>query len=231
MQPSAVIITIDGPAGVGKSTVAHGLARRLGLDYLDTGAMYRAAALVAIEQGIDPHDGRALADAVTEAGLLFDFAACPPRMMLGSRDVSARIREADVSALVSAVAASGELRAALVAQQRRIGADHPRLVTEGRDQGSVVFPEAPLKLYLSADVGVRARRRADQIRAAGRAADEEQVAREIHARDQRDASRDEGPLIRPADAVEIDTSDRAAEEIVDELEALSRRRFPEAAFT
>ena len=193
----SVIITIDGPAGVGKSTVAHRLARRLGLDYLDTGAMYRAAALVAIEQGIDPHDGPAVAAALEQVDLHFDFSGDPPPIMLGPRSVGERIRDADVNAIVSAVAAQPDVRAVLVARQRAVAADHPRLVTEGRDQGSVVFPEAGLKLYLNAEMRVRAQRRADQLRASGRDADDERVASEIDARDRHDASRENSPLITP----------------------------------
>ena len=130
-----VIITIDGPAGTGKSTVAHLLAVRLGLDILDTGAMYRAVALIAIEHDIDAHDGAALAAAVQAADLHFDFRIDPPPMMLGDRDVSRRIRDSDVSDIVSIVAAHRVLRSELVEQQRRVAERHPRLVTEGRDQG------------------------------------------------------------------------------------------------
>ncbi|MHC4428716.1 MAG: (d)CMP kinase [Planctomycetota bacterium] len=225
-----MIITIDGPAGVGKSTVAHKLAHRLGLDFLDTGAMYRATALVALEEGIDPHDGPGVAAAIERADMHFDFGTDPPRIMLGSRDVSVRIRDADVNVNVSAVAAQPEVRAALVARQRAVAEEHPRLVTEGRDQGSVVFPDARLKLFLSADVQIRAQRRADQLRDSGRHADNARVAEEIQARDRRDSAREDSPLVKPQDAVEIDTTDRSADQVVDEAVALSRDAFPEAGF-
>ena len=225
-----MIITIDGPAGTGKSTVAHLLARRLGLDFLDTGAMYRAAALVAIERGIDPTDGPALAAAVRAADLHFDFEVDPPRVMLAERDVSGRIRAVDIAETVSIVAGRGELRQVLVEEQRRIARGHPRLVSEGRDQGSVVFPEAPLRFYLDADVEVRAGRRASQLGEAGIEVDPRRVAQEITDRDRLDASRRDGPLVRPPGAIEIDTSHRTAEEVVDALEAIARERLPEAGF-
>lgn len=228
-QPG-VIITIDGPAGTGKSTAAHLLARRLGMDCLDTGAMYRAAALVALEQNIDPADGPRLAEALGRARLRFDWDADPPRMMLGDRDVSARIRELDVGAVVSVVAAQTAVRAVLVEQQRRIAAAHPRLISEGRDQGSVVFPDAGLRFYLDADVDVRAGRRTSQLAEGGRTVDPKRVASEIVERDKLDASRSDGPLIRPRGAVEIDTGRLSVEEVVDVLERISRDRFPDAGF-
>lgn len=226
-----VIITIDGPAGTGKSTVAHRLAKRLGLEFLDTGAMYRAAALVAIEQNIDPQDAAALAEAVAASDLRFDWSADPPRPMLGDRDVSERIREMDVSEIVSLVAAGREVRRVLVDHQRRIAREHPRLVSEGRDQGSVVFPDAALHFFLDADLDVRASRRASQLGQAGRAVDHHRVVRDIVQRDRLDAGRADGPLVRPAGAVEIDTGDRNAEQVVDALESVARSRLPDSGFT
>jgi cytidylate kinase len=229
-RPS-VIITIDGPAGTGKSTVAHRLAKRLGLEFLDTGAMYRAAALVAIEQEIDPEDAAALAQAVAASDLRFDWSADPPRPMLGDRDVSERIRELDVSEIVSVVAARREVRRVLVNHQRRIACEHPRLVSEGRDQGSVVFPDAALRFFLDADLEVRASRRVSQLGQGGRPVDHQRVVRDIVERDRLDASRADGPLVRPAGAIEIDTGDRSAEQVVDALESVARTRLPDAGFT
>ncbi|MHC4709925.1 MAG: (d)CMP kinase [Planctomycetota bacterium] len=225
-----VIITIDGPAGTGKSTVAHLLATRLGLDFLDTGAMYRAAALVALDREIDPGDGPTLAAAVAGLDLHFDWRRDPPRIMVGDRDISRRIRDLDVAEVVSIVAAQAELRSVLVEQQRRIAADHPRLVTEGRDQGSVVFPDAGARFYLDADIEVRADRRARQLIAAGMDVDHEQIVQGIIERDRIDSSRSDGPLIRPQGAIAVDTSELTAEQVVDELEGLSRERFPDAGF-
>jgi cytidylate kinase len=223
-----VIITIDGPAGTGKSTVAHQLARRLGLDFLDTGAMYRAAALVAQRQGLDPSDGPGLAEALERADLHFDWTADPPRMMLGDEDVSDEIRTLDVSRTVSTVAAQPEVRAVLVRHQRRIAERHPRLVSEGRDQGSVVFPEASLRFYLDADVEVRAERRALQLSSAGRAIDRDRVIDDIRRRDRLDAARRAGPLVRPEGAIDIDTGLRSAEAVVKLMESVARERLPEA---
>ncbi len=223
-----VIITIDGPAGTGKSTVAHLLAQRLGLEFLDTGAMYRVAALVAIEQGIDPDDGTALAATLGAAGLGFDWATDPPTVLLGSRDVSRRIREQDVSDLVSIVAAQPELRDVLVRQQRRIAEEHGRLVSEGRDQGSVVFPDAGVRVYLDAAVEVRAERRLNQLITAGLPADRDRIVRDIRERDRRDSSRSDGPLVRPRGAVVLDTSHLTLEQVVGELERICREHFPAA---
>jgi cytidylate kinase len=229
-SPSRVIITIDGPAGTGKSTVAHLLARRLGLEFLDTGAMYRAAALIALEHNLDPDDGPAVAAAVERADMHFDWKADPPRLLLGDREVGSRIRDLDVSGIVSIVAAQGELRRVLVHQQRRIAQRHPRLVSEGRDQGSVVFPDASLRFYLDADVSVRATRRAAQLAAAGKPVDHQRVERDIEARDRLDATRADAPLVRPAGAVVIDTGLRTAAQVVDEMEAIARRELPGAVF-
>ena len=225
-----IIITIDGPAGSGKSTVAHGLAERLGLEFLDTGAMYRAAALLAIEQGVKPDDGPALAEAVRQAGLAFDWNDDPPRLLMGGRDVSRRIRDMDVSSIVSIVAAQGEVRAELVRAQRRLGEEHPRLVTEGRDQGSVVFPDAPLRFFLVAEVTVRARRRVAQLAELGSPVDETRVIDDIRERDRIDSTRADGPLTRPEGAIEIDTSNLSIEQVVGRLESIARAELAGAEF-
>ncbi len=225
-----VIITIDGPAGTGKSTVAYGLARRLGLDFLDTGAMYRAAAFLALQEGLAPNDGPAIAGTLLEADLHFDWTYRPPKVMLGDRDVSRQIRGLEVSASVSVVAAQQDVRRVLVAQQRRIAERHPRLISEGRDQGSVVFPDASLRFYLDADVSVRARRRAAQLVSAGQEIDDQQVIDDIRRRDQLDATRRDSPLVRPEGAIVVDTGERSASEVIDLMESISRERLPEAGF-
>lgn len=226
-----VIITIDGPAGTGKSSVAHRLASRLGLDFLDTGAMYRAAALIALETGIDPDQGEALAAAISDMGVRFDWQSDPPRLMLDDRDVSARIRDLDVSGIVSIVAAQSPVRNVLVERQRDIAEAHPRLVTEGRDQGSVVFPDAAVRFFLDASIEVRAQRRIKQLASAGQSIDEHEIRSDIEARDRLDTSRDDAPLIKPEGAIVIDSSNKSLPEVVEEMERIVRDRLPDAEFT
>jgi cytidylate kinase len=225
-----VIITIDGPAGTGKSTLAHLLAKRLGLEFLDTGAMYRAAALIAIESDIDPADGARLAQAIEHADLHFDWARDPPLLILRQRDISARIRDMDVSGIVSIVAAQSPVRGVLVQAQRRIAEKHPRLVSEGRDQGSVVFPDAPLRFFLTADVSVRTERRMAQLAAAGKPVDRLRIRRDIEERDHLDRTRLDGPLIRPEGALDINTGDGDAQHVVTQMESIARRQLPDAGF-
>lgn len=223
-----IIVTIDGPAGTGKSSVARLLARRLGLDFLDTGAMYRAAALVALERGLDVNRPDEIVRAVVDADLRFDWSTDPPDILAFGRSVSDRIRRGDVTAVVSPIAAIPALRQHLVRKQRLIAAEHPRLVTEGRDQGSVVFPTAPVKFYLDADPHVRASRRAEQLREAGLNADADALLSEITERDRSDRSRSEGPLIRPADAIVVDTTHLSLEGVVSTLERLVLERMARA---
>ncbi len=222
----AIIITIDGPAGTGKSSVARALARRLGLDFLDTGAMYRAAAAVALDRGLDLADQPGVVRAVEEAGIRFDWSLDPPRVLAFDRPMNGRIRASDVTAVVSRVAAIAPLRRHMVAMQRAIAAQHPRLVTEGRDQGSVVFPDARVKLYLDADPAVRARRRLEQLRAAGGGAipDPSAVLADIAERDRLDSSRADGPLRCPEDAIRVDTTSLSFEQVVSRLEQIVRER-------
>jgi cytidylate kinase len=151
--------------------------------------------------------------------------------MIADRDVGKRIRDFDVSGIVSLVAAQPELRRVLVNQQRRIAQRHPRLVSEGRDQGSVVFPDADLKFYMHADVAVRANRRVAQLAAAGKSVDQARIKRDIQERDRLDATRSDGPLVRPADAVDIDTGSRNAAEVVSAMEKIARQRLPHAGFS
>jgi cytidylate kinase len=216
-----IIVTIDGPAGTGKSTVADRLAARLGLDFLDTGAMYRAATAIAIDQAlIDEIDagnvGRFL-EILLDADLHFDWHTDPPAILAWMAPLNERIREQDVTKLVSKIAAIGTLRKHMVQKQRIIGHQHPRLVTEGRDQGSVAFPDAAVKFYLDADPTVRAGRRAAQYREKGREIDEIQLLRDIIERDRLDSSRADGPLVCPNDAIRIDTSSLTIDEVIDVL--------------
>jgi cytidylate kinase len=225
-SPHRFVVTIDGAAGTGKTSVAQELANRLGTDCLDTGAMYRAIAVFAVDNDISPDDGVALATAVQEIGIGFDWNQNPPSILLGDEDVSKRIRDLDISGVVSIVAKQTEVREVLVEQQRRIGREHPLLVTEGRDQGSVVFPNATVRFFLQAKMDERTKRRVKQLRESGKVVDDAQVHQDISSRDKIDSTRSDGPLICPEGALVIDTSDKTMMEVVDLMEKSVRSVLP-----
>ncbi|GAB4543963.1 MAG: (d)CMP kinase [Phycisphaerales bacterium] len=224
-----LIVTIDGPAGTGKSSVARDLAAALSLEFLDTGAMYRAATALALDAGVPVDDEHAVSRLVRRADLRFDWSDDPPRLYAAGRDMTERIRDADVNAHVSIVASLPEVRTVLVEAQRRIGEAHPFLVSEGRDQGSVVFHDARVKFFLDASVEVRARRRAAQLREMGRhdEADEAKIAAQIAGRDRIDSTRAVGPLCCPSDAQRLDTSDLSQRQVVEALLERVRAAVPE----
>ncbi|MAX27528.1 MAG: cytidylate kinase [Phycisphaeraceae bacterium] len=213
-----LIVTLDGPAGSGKSTVARQLAKRLGVDFLDTGAMYRGITALCLHHDVDPSTQADEALAIArQSDLQFDWQTDPPALYGQGIDLTGRLRDADVTSQVSAIAALGPVREILVDAQRKIGKAHPRLVTEGRDQGSVVFPNAQVKFYLDASAQVRAHRRAEQLRQAGKEADEKLICEQIIERDHKDSTRKDGPLICPDDAVKVDTSQMTLDQVVDHL--------------
>lgn len=221
---SRLIITIDGPAGTGKSSVARDLALLLGLDFLDTGAMYRAATALGIDLGLDLSDEHAVADVVRSADLRFDWTTDPPTLQAFGSSIMPRLRQPDVSARVSPVSSLAAVRRVLVERQRRIGEVHQRLVSEGRDQGTVVFHDADVKFYLDASPRVRAVRRAEQLRKQGQAAEVDAIEREIRERDHRDSTRAVGPLTCADDAIRVDTSALDQPGVVAELSRLVMER-------
>ncbi len=213
-----MIVTIDGPSGVGKSTVTKALAARLGFDYLDTGAMYRAVALAMLRRQLPWDD---LAAAAVLPALTIELP--PGRVLLNGEDVSAAIRTPEVSQAASKVAVLPSVRRFLAEQQRRIAAGR-NIVCEGRDQGTFVFPHAECKFFLQADARVRAARRAAELQARGQSVSVENVLADQDERDRRDALRELAPLRPAADAVVVDTTDLTTEQVVETLERVIRAR-------
>jgi cytidylate kinase len=214
-----MIITIDGPAGTGKSTVALAVAERLSFDFLDTGAMYRAIALAAIRRQTDLEDARALAYVARHARIEFDWSSHPPKLHLNGELVAHLLRAGDTTQAASFVAVVPAIRELMVDQQRLIAAERGNVVTEGRDQGTVVFPHAELKIYLDADPHERARRRVAQLRARGEIVDFNAILSDIVSRDRRDATRSVGPLSIPPNASIIDTTRLAEPQVVNTIVA------------
>ena len=210
-----IVVAVDGPAGAGKSSASRALAGRLGYAYVDTGAMYRAVGVIAHERGVPLDDDDALERLV--GGLRFEVRDQGAGLAVDGTDLSAAIRRPDAGELASRVSTRPVVRERLVALQRQLGATGG-VVMEGRDIGTVVFPNAEVKLYLTADPGVRARRRALELRGRGEAVDEAALAREIEARDRRDSARSHSPLRPAADARILDTSAFTLEQVVAQME-------------
>ena len=216
-----MVIAIDGPAGAGKGTVAQAVARVLGLAYLDTGALYRAVSLAALEGGIPAEDGVKLGELASRLEIDVDEGT----VWLEGNDVSERIRSRDVTALVPAVSAHPQVRRALVGRQRS-AAEAGDVVIEGRDIGVMVVPEAEIKIFLTASVEERARRRLLQLGLSPSPETLQLIAAEINERDRADAGRESSPFRKAEGAVEIDSTERTVQSIVDEIVALAREREP-----
>lgn len=214
---SPVVVAIDGPAGTGKSSVSRGLARKLGARYLDTGSMYRIITLAILRTGVDLEDPAAISAAAGAQHLSVGFDPDVEQAYLGDEDVSMQIRGDEVTRAVSAVSAVPAVRARLVELQRELAAGPDSVVVEGRDIGTVVLPDADLKIFLTASPETRARRRNDQNVAAGLPDDYETVLADVRRRDHLDSTRSVSPLRAAEDAVVVDTGDMTRDEVIDRL--------------
>ncbi len=215
-----IVVAIDGPAGAGKSTIAKALAAKLGVRYLDTGAMYRAVTFAAMTSGIELSNQDLVAELTRKSKMLLTDET----VMINGLDATTAIRSSEVTAAVSTVAANSQVRTELRERQRQWIADHKGGVVEGRDIGSVVFPDATLKVYLTASPIVRAKRRVTQ---SGGNVDE--IAAAIASRDLQDSSRSDSPLTQTDDAITIDTSDRSIDEVVAQLVEMTDQRSSKTA--
>lgn len=216
-----MVITIDGPAASGKGTAARGLAARLGFDYLDTGAMYRAVAWAALQRGISCSDADALRATLPQLHL----ELAPQGILLDGQDITSHLRTPEVAQGASLVAVIPEVRRWLVELQRRHACGR-HLVTEGRDQGTVVFPDADLKFFLTAELPTRAYRRWLELQQRGLTTDYDLVLYELQQRDERDSTRSDSPLRQPPDAILIDSTHLTPQQVLDIMELHARQRLP-----
>ncbi len=223
---ASLIITIDGPAASGKSTMARRLARRLGAKFLDTGAMYRAVTLAAIEAGVDMSDEDELLGVMDKTGFEFSTSDDTMVVFIDGVEVTEKIREPEVTAKAHYVASAEKLRSRLVEMQRDFAAREQKIVTEGRDQGTVAFPDADVKFFLNADTAERARRRQKDLVAMGNDANLEEILRAIEQRDASDENRSVGPLKPATDAIIVDTTELGIEEVAEKLLAYVKVKCP-----
>jgi len=215
-MPLNAVIAVDGPAGAGKSTVSQRLAERLGGVRLDTGAIYRAVALVALEGDVSWEDGASLGRVAGELDLRFLPKEGGQRVQLGDRDITAEIRTPEVTRGASQVSKHAPVRAALLSLQRGLGAQG-LVVAEGRDMGTAVFPDAPVKFFLTASAEVRAHRRWEELREAGAEQPFVKVLTDQRQRDRDDSQREESPLRQAPDAVEVDSTGLDIDQVVDHM--------------
>ncbi len=212
-------IAIDGPAGAGKSTIARKVAAKLGYIYVDTGAMYRAMALFMIRSKISPDQSDLISEKSAEADITIRYEDGEQKVYLNGENVTGLLRTEEVGNMASASSVNGDVRRKLVELQQKLAASE-NVVMDGRDIGTVVLPNADCKIYLTASVEVRARRRFDELTAKGEHADLEQIAKDIEERDHRDMTRDISPLRQAEDAILVDSSDLTIEEVTEKILSL-----------
>lgn len=214
MKNGGLIVAVDGPSGTGKSTMCRALAKRLDAKYVDTGAMYRVATLAVLRAGVDPADTAKVIEATADLPLEVSDDPDSTEVLFAGEDVKSEIRGAEVTKHVSAVSAIPEVRVNLVELQRKLAREAGRAIVEGRDIGTVVLPDAPAKVFMTASAEVRAKRRYDQDIAAGREADFDAVLADVQRRDEADSSRATSPLKPADDAVLVDTSQMTPDEVL-----------------
>lgn len=224
MERAGLVIAIDGPAGAGKSTVARTVARSLGYLYIDTGAMYRAVTLAVLQAGIHPEDRAAVERIAADVTIELTPSPTGNRVLLNGDDVTERIRTPEVSDAVSPVAAVPGVRRHMLEKQRQLAA-RGAVVMDGRDIGTVVLPDADVKLFLTASAAERAERRWRELQAAGHHETLDAIRRNIEARDRLDATRSVAPLRKAPDAIEIDTTEKAVDAVVAEVLSLVRKEL------
>lgn len=223
MENGGLIVAVDGPSGTGKSTMCRALAKRLDAKYVDTGAMYRVATLAVLRAGVDPADTAKVIEATADLPLEVSDDPDSTEVLFAGEDVKAEIRGAEVTKHVSAVSAIPEVRVNLVELQRKLAREAGRAIVEGRDIGTVVLPDAPAKVFMTASAEVRAKRRYDQNVAAGREADFDAVLADVQRRDEADSSRATSPLKPADDAVLVDTSEMTPDEVLAALTEVVER--------
>lgn len=223
MENGGLIAAVDGPSGTGKSTMCRALAKRLDAKYVDTGAMYRVATLAVLRAGVDPADTAKVIEATADLPLQVSDDPDSTEVLFAGEDVKGEIRGAEVTKHVSAVSAIPEVRVNLVELQRKLAREAGRAIVEGRDIGTVVLPDAPAKVFMTASAEVRAKRRYDQDIAAGREADFDAVLADVQRRDEADSSRATSPLKPADDAVLVDTSEMTPDEVLAALTEVVER--------
>ncbi|MGZ4814788.1 MAG: (d)CMP kinase [Terriglobales bacterium] len=223
-QRTQLIIAIDGPAGSGKSTIAQHLARKLGYVNLETGAMYRALGVKALESGVPLDDESQLYELAQLSTIALDPTPLGNRVLLDGRDVSQRVRDADVSDAASRVSVHPKVREWMVAHQREMG-KLGGVIMEGRDIGTKVFPDADVKIFLDAKLDVRAQRRVTQVAATNDPGRARQIAEQMVQRDRRDTTRTESPLVPAPDAVIIDSSNLTIEQVIQRIDEIVQQRM------